>query len=296
VTQQLTIASGQREATADFELPVSQLVIVVVDAATNQPIPRATIDRRIALADGSSVMGISQTDDAGRLILENYPEGMATLIVRANGYRGSQVSVPLQQDGTDTRVSLERSPPVVGRVVSTEGLPINGAQVSGGYPNELSHQASFEVSTDAAGTFRFDSVPPIATVFYVVAAGYALTASPVHPGPDNVFVVAPPSAKVAYLRSSGGGSPAKIYRVVASVHGGEMIPLGVLDDLAAMNGMEEFQFLGSGRDGSVVLPQFLGPGAYDLYITKRGGKPYIYSRVGVIHAPLTRDEILTIGE
>jgi hypothetical protein len=296
VTQQVTIAPGQREVTVDFELPTSRLVVAVVDAATNQPIPRVTIDRRIALTDGNYVMGVSQTDETGRLVLENYPEGTATLIVRANGYRSSEVTVPLQQSGTDARVSLERSAPVVGRVISSEGSPINGARVSGGYLNELSHQASFETTTDATGMFRLDAVPPIGTIFYVVAAGYALTASPVHPGSDNMIIVAPPSANVAYLRSTAGGSPGKVYRVVASIHGSEMIPLGVLDDLAAANGMEEFQFLGSGRDGSVVLPQFLGPGTYDLYITKRGGKPYLYVRVGTIHAPLTRDETLTVNE
>ena len=39
-------------------------------------------------------------------------------------------------------------------------------------------------------------------------------------------------------------------------------------------------------DGSVVLPQFLPPGSFNLYVSRPGGKPYIFQKVGTVTLPV----------
>ena len=50
----------------------------------------------------------------------------------------------------------------------------------------------------------------------------------------------------------------------------------------------------SSIDGDVILPQFLGPGTYDLFLARRGGKPFRYQRVGSVTTPLQRVAVLSV--
>ena len=62
--------------------------------------------------------------------------------------------------------------------------------------------------------------------------------------------------------------------------------------------MNAFQLLGSGRDGAVVLPQFLAPGTYDFFITLRppkGESRVLYERVGRATLPSAKAAVLRIG-
>ena len=80
---------------------------------------------------------------------------------------------------------------------------------------------------------------------------------------------------------------------MAAPAGGEFIPLAVLQDLGEVNGLSAFQLLGTARDGGVVLPQFLGAGNYNLYITlkKTGGS--VYEKIGTIGVPADKNVVLS---
>ena len=83
--------------------------------------------------------------------------------------------------------------------------------------------------------------------------------------------------------------------VLAAPAGRTFVPIGVLEDLAIANGMSLFQLCGSSVTGDVVLPEFLGPGTYDLFLARRGGKPFVYEKVGSIRTPLARNSILAVA-
>jgi hypothetical protein len=188
-------------------------------------------------------------------------------------------------------IRLEPSAEVRGRVVDLHGVPIRNARVTGGYDSELQMQPHFFTDTGADGRFVFDATPEPGTLFYIAASRQALGITYLQPGRENVIVLHPPSAGVVTLMPDNA-PPSKVYMVMAAPAGGEMIPLGALDDLADVNGMNPYQLQGSALDGSVVLPEFLGPGNYELYIALRGGAPYIYHRVGAVNAPIGRNVAL----
>jgi hypothetical protein len=86
--------------------------------------------------------------------------------------------------------------------------------------------------------------------------------------------------------------PTRMYLVMAAPAGGTYIPLGVLQDLGEVNGLGAFQLVGTARDGTVVLPQFLSPGTYNLYITVKRGGTSLYDKVGSVTLPAERNMIL----
>jgi len=112
---------------------------------------------------------------------------------------------------------------------------------------------------------------------------------------ETVIALAEPGRAIAYL-TVNNGPPAKSYRVVAAPRGESLIPIGVLHDLAQANGMEEYQLLSSHHDGSLILPEFLAPGVYDFFITRRSGKALVYDRAGSLLLPLPRPAVLNVSE
>jgi hypothetical protein len=282
----------------DFELPAGGITVAVVDAETHAPIV-AKVKARFTLENGNKqVMNLSETDDSGRLIFTGYPEGVAALDVSALGYRTQQVQFPLHSDATETHdVALAHSHPIIGRVISPAGAPVPRAVISAGYDDEWEMQGHFETVSDASGRFQFDSPPDSGTPFYVVAEGWALSIVNLDSGTDNVVKLSPPSSNALYLIEDNA-PPKKLYRVAATPVGGYYIPSGVLQDLAEANGMNAFQLLGSGRDGAVVLPQFLAPGTYDFFITLRppkGETHVLYERVGRTTLPSAKAAVLRIA-
>jgi len=209
-----------------------------------------------------------------RLLFEATTEGLTPVSSRA-----------IAENNPDKTVRLERSGSVSGRVVTTQGTPIRGARVTGGYGSEMEMQAYFATTTGPDGRFAFDSAPPPGTTFYVAAAGHALGITTLAPGRESMVTLYPPSAGIVTLRPDHA-PPTKVYMVMAAPAGDDFIPLGVIDDLAEVNGLSPYQLNGTALDGSLVLPEFLGPGTYHLYLALRGGTPFIYDRVGTITTPL----------
>jgi protocatechuate 3,4-dioxygenase beta subunit len=294
---ELTVDATAREQETDFELPSAGLTLLVVNAVSNEPIAHAQVDRRIQFRDGSMAMGRSETDERGRLELVNYHEGTAKLFVQAKGYRTADVELALAgNDPPESRIALQPARSVAGRVLGPDGTPIAGAIVQGGYPGEWSTQAVFETRTDSDGSFGFESAPMVGTSFYAIASGYALGVTTLRAGDGNVIRLERPSNALVYLTSKDGTPPQKIYRMAAAPSGGNVIPIGALDDLARANGLTQFQLLGNGRDGSSILPEFLCAGSWDIFVTKRGGDPYILERIGNVATPLRTTQLLALRE
>lgn len=283
--------SNRNSVRVDLEMPRSGFVLSVVDAATGAPV-KAMIWRRFAYAGDRAQIGGDESGRDGRLVVRDYPDGKAHLHIQAKGYRARDVDLLITEANAEHVIRLEKSRGIRGRVVDTHGVPVRGARVTGGYENELTMQGHFFTQTDANGRFEFDSAPEAGTTFYVAAARHALAVTTLQSDVDNTVVLHPPSAGVATLLPDNA-PPEKVYMVMAVPVGGGFIPVGALDDLAEVNGMNAYQLHGSGLDGSIVLPEFLGPGAYELFIARRGGDPYVYQRVGRINAPLQRNITLS---
>ena len=77
---------------------------------------------------------------------------------------------------------------------------------------------------------------------------------------------------------------------------GDLIPQDALHDLGDLNGLNMFQLLGTARDGSVVLPQFLPPGTFNLYVARPGGKIYTYQKVGTVTLPVHGKTVIAYRE
>lgn len=294
---ELFIEAGAREHEANFVLPAREFTIYVVDGVTNRPIPSATVHARIQPRSGGLSMGRDETDAEGRLRYRNLEEGTAKLFIKAKNYRAAETEIVITDaPQPDVRIALQPARTISGRVVNAEGLPVAGALIEGGYPIERSSQATFVARTNARGEFQFDSAPMIGTPFYAMAPGYALAVTSLRAGEDNLIRLERPSNGVVYLTDRNGAPPRKVYRIVAAPSGGTMVPLGVLEDLAQVNGLTSFQLLSNGRDGSSILAEFLGSGSWDLFITKRGGDPYIYERIGSVITPLRGAPALKVAE
>jgi hypothetical protein len=204
------------------------------------------------------------------------------------------VAIRADADHAET-VRLEKSRAIVGRVIGPTGLPVSNAVISAGYDDEIGLLARFEKMTDADGHFEFDSPPDPSTLFYVVASGYALGVVTLDNTRENIVALAEPGKEIAYL-TVNDAPPTKIYRVVAAPRGDSLIPIGVLHDLAQANGMEEYQLLGTRHDGAVVLPEFLSPGLYDFFITRRSGKAFVYDRAGSLVLPLAKPAVVNVKQ
>jgi protocatechuate 3,4-dioxygenase beta subunit len=276
-------ATGRTDVIADLELADSGFILTVLDAMTNAPV-KAVVRSQIESATGRTYV-TNQTDAEGKLSVTGYPNGTANLQVQAKGYTSQELQLPLTSSNTEKVVRLQRSGTVSGRVVSVQGAGIRGARITGGYPSELEVQSYFSATTGPDGRFEFDSAPPPGTTFYVAAPGYALGLTTLTPNRENVVTLHPPAAGIVTLRPDNA-PPTKVYMVMAAPAGDDFIPLGVMEDLAEVNGMSTYQLNGTALDGSLVLPEFLGPGTYHLYLALRGGKPFVYERIGTITTPL----------
>lgn len=283
---------GRSAVRADLEMPAAGFAIRVVDAATGAPL-RASVDVRSRYDNGRASMGGEETGADGRLEVSGNPEGSAKLHVTAKGYRAADVEIAIRDEAPEQTIRLERGGTVSGRVVNVQGAPIAGARIVGGYPDEHDPEGYYRATTDAQGRFELDPAPAPGTPFYAFAAGHALTVTTLRSDPPTTVVLHPPSSSAVSLRQDNR-PPEKVFLVMAATPGQSFIPLGVLEELAALSGMDLYQLCGSSADGDVVLPEFLGPGTYDLYLARRGGKPFIYHRIGTISTPLRRNTVLAL--
>lgn len=285
-TSQRVDATGRNDLRVDFELPASGFAVTVVDAQSGAPLQHAHVRGRLRSA-GNTVKGLwGEVDEQGRYVVADSAEGTAELGVSAKGYRMRELEIPIRADAPEMLVKLERSQPIVGRVVDAHGAPIRGARIKGGFKSELDVDPLLRAETDGNGRFQLDSPQDPKTLFYIAAPGHALGIATFSTERENVVSLAPPAPAVVTVRPSHA-PPTKVYMVMAAPAGQSFVPLLALDDLADVNGMSPYQLNGTTPDGSLVLPSFLAPGKYDFYIARRGGKPFIYERVGSLTTPLS---------
>jgi protocatechuate 3,4-dioxygenase beta subunit len=280
-------ADGRRLYLVDFDLPNAGCNVKVVDASTGVPL-RARIDKRMEFTAGGAEMGLSETDADGRLSLAGFPEGTVTLHISAKGHRARETTVRLEAKPAEAIVKLEPTGEIEGRVVDDSGAPVGGARITGGYRDEITFQAYFNAVSDADGRFRFESAPPFGTTFYIAAARHALGITTLLADHTNTIVLSPPGTSVVILRPDNA-PPTKVDLVIAAPAGAEYIPLGVLDDLAEVNSMNPLQLHATAKDGTVVLPEFLPPGTYDLFTFS---KDKAHQRIGSITVPMRQSAVL----
>lgn len=285
--------TGRRELVVDLEIPSSGFRVSVVDRESGAPVG-ARIDIRAQFEDGTRKMTMEDTDERGRLDVSGFLEGTAILSVTADGYRGATAEIIVDRSQPEATVQLEPARPLKGRVVDLQGGAVVGAQIVGGYRTEHDVQPLYFTSTDAQGRFRFDSPPPPHTTFYVIAGGYALASTSLAPERETMIALHPPSSSIVTLRQDHK-PPEKVFLVMAAPAGSGFIPTEVLADLADANGMSLYQLCGSSVTGEVVLPEFLAPGTYELFLARRGGKPFLYERVGTIRTPLASNTVLPVS-
>ncbi|HEX6088315.1 MAG TPA: carboxypeptidase-like regulatory domain-containing protein [Thermoanaerobaculia bacterium] len=282
---------SRTDVRADLAIPAAGFSIRVVDAASGSPV-RASVDVRNRYDSGGGGMGSEETDAEGRLEVSGNAEGTAKLHITAKGYRAADVEIGIRNDAPEQTVRLERGGIVSGRVVNVHGAPIAGARILGGFPDEQDPQSFYRTTSDAQGRFELDPGPPPGTPFYVVAAGHALAITTLRADQPTTVVLHPPSSSVVSLRENNA-PPEKVFLVMAAPSGQSFIPLGALEELAELSGMDLYQLCGSSPDGDVVLPELLGPGTYDLHLVRRG-RPFTYQRIGSITTPLRRNVVMSL--
>jgi large repetitive protein len=138
----------------------------VVEAATRSPVARfqVTLQRASGVdapPDEEDSNGRSQSFAGvdGGFVMEEVPLGDMTLTVRAEGYRPQQIehlAVSSEAPLPEVEVSLDAGLAIRGRVTSTEGVALAGADVSA--QAGLEHQAT--VATDENGEYVLTAMAP----------------------------------------------------------------------------------------------------------------------------------------
>ncbi|HEY0140530.1 MAG TPA: hypothetical protein VGF48_06520 [Thermoanaerobaculia bacterium] len=276
-------------------MPAAALTLVVVDAASGQPIAGAEVDQWIRGIDGVMQTGKLKTDGDGMLRLADRREGSATFLVKASGYRLAEVQ-ELLRDGehAEVRVALQRARALGGRVFGPDGAPLAGAVVMGGYPGDRPTNPVLRARTNENGEFRFPSDANDDTPFYVIAPGHALTVTTLRASDDNVIRLEPLARGIVRVVMKNGAPPTRPRRLRAAPSGGTIIPEHVLAELAKANGLALADIIRTDDHGVSALPRYLGPGAWDVYL--RAETSPDVQRLGSIRTPVRGTRVFTANE
>ncbi len=104
----------------------------VLDASTGQPLTEFEVGHRLQSARDPSVGYVTVSDRDGHFVLDNIDVGTLNVYVRAKGYAPGWVeSIQVNPDEVTGGVvlRLNHGATIHGRVVSTEGAPVSGAQL-----------------------------------------------------------------------------------------------------------------------------------------------------------------------
>ncbi len=136
---------------------------VVVTADEHEPIPEARLDLnregRIEMGGmfvrGMVSAGSAMTGADGTFRVEGLAPGSLHLVVRAPGFRTANrnVTIPRGEDPTPLTIELERGYTVEGTVLDPDGVPVEGAQVTGGAGHTWSRTTS-----GPGGTFTLEGL------------------------------------------------------------------------------------------------------------------------------------------
>jgi hypothetical protein len=118
-----------------------------------------------------------------------------------------------------------------------------------------------------------------------------LSLAALQPGDENKVSLSPLTPGILYVVREKG-EPAPGLRVVAAPHADQPIPTGALINVAAANGLDEYQLLATSREGIVALPTFLEPGRYDFFVTVKTDKLPVFKPLGALDLPLGHPEVI----
>lgn len=267
--------------------------VVTTTDDPGQPIRRAIL----TLSGGSLTVGLlAVTDDAGRFVYRNLPEGRFTLQARKAGFvtavygavsLGSTtgVPIPVNNSATDVAMSLVRSAAITGRVLLSPGAPTGNIRLQvmrrtsvGGNSELVSRGGAYSVAGD--GRFRIGGLTP---------GDYVLVAYPFRAVAYQLFETERPGAVVGYApvfwpgtteQSQAGtirlgpGDTRTLDVTLDYVQTGQLSGRVVGLDGMPMAGVQVTASTGgmtfgappqatSGSDGAFVMPRMV-PGTYSL--------------------------------
>jgi len=133
----VVVPAGSPEVRQDIELPSGRVSGTVVNASTGQPIPGVEVGAFLAGRLGSSILSLyksmqvmGRSDDTGRFVLSNLPEGSYDIRAFANGYaqvRRASIQIGASGASREIRVELETSLSFSARAEDSGGRPLSGA-------------------------------------------------------------------------------------------------------------------------------------------------------------------------
>ena len=287
--------AGEREVRVDLQLPTSGATIAVIDAESRAPL-RARVEGSLT-ETGGRMTGVSlETDERGTARIAGARKGKAKVFVTAKGYRGREIALDVGDDTSATTVALTRGGSITGRVVDPAGTAVAGAQILGGYPAPMAIQGHFRAVTDASGRFEIEGAES-GTTFYIVARSYALVVSVMREDGENLVRLVPPNPGAVRL-VAGPDPPKTLEMYIVAPQGSAIIPYGVFHELATANAVSSFQLNSAGKDGTLILPEFLSPGSYRLLRVRPTGKPWMeeFDHIADLRVPARPGSIVTIPE
>jgi len=133
----VVVPAGSTEVRQDLELPSGRVAGTVVDASTGQAVPNVEVGAFLSGARGASILSLyksmqvmGRSDDAGRFILANLPEGSYDLRAFANGYvqvRRASIQIGAAGTSREARVDMQKALSFAARAEDSGGRPLSGA-------------------------------------------------------------------------------------------------------------------------------------------------------------------------
>jgi hypothetical protein len=218
------LGAQQATAPAPAQPPTAKGVIVgtIVDAATNQPIPNATVN---VSPDGNRTRTTVVADDKGRYVFSEAPAGHLFLTSAAPGYMGGYYGIrspfganqffDLTEGETATGVVIRmwKNAIVTGTVTDDKGDPMVGATVMASRVQVIGGRTSFgsgrQIKTDDRGTYR--SVDLV-------------------PGEYAIVLMSPAAVTAASTMQSGGSYPTFYYPDAVSTSNATVLQLNGGDE------------------------------------------------------------------
>lgn len=219
------------------EVDLTFTIIGRVEDANGQPVSAA----EIWAGDRERAAKVAESDDTGSFTFPVYDADSNYVYAQASGQGPSRTAIVQQPEGGgEAQLHLqlgEQCGSIIGRVVTPEGQPIQGASVrargSNAYlpPQEdprkvlngTTDNAPFSswLRTDSEGEFRFDDLPIGEASVNVMASGWAgtvLKANVVPGGSTELLVTMSDGGRIIGLVRDSEGSPVEGVTVVARYH------------------------------------------------------------------------------
>ena len=202
----------------DADIGGAPLTGLVVDKASEAPVPGAQVNASPKVGDGGTNARSARTGADGRFQFDIAP-GDYTVNAGAEGYAWSHQEITVGDGGSDVRLALARGLSIRGRVMAASGQPAGGCPVS----LKALNKEGFEtvVVTIGDGSFEIKGLPAGS---YAVSAGSSLAGFAMEPsvtaGASDLALTLQPGGTVRLRIRGPDGSPVTgAYAIVAKLGG-----------------------------------------------------------------------------